>query len=127
MSVLPARGVAQDGTARDVYDVVHATVSESSIWPCQKILRQQPIAAPIPAEREPQVTRSQAAQAPLSPAPDLRGEVESKAADSPALTLPESGRSTATLPGPTEARRGPGDEDPPPAVAGSCLRMESSG
>src|ERR1700679_3060990 len=60
--------------------------------------QQPPVAAPIPAERAQEVTpSSQAAQAPGAPAPDRVREVESKAADSPVLTLPEPARSTATL------------------------------
>ena len=56
---------------------------------------QQPIAAPIPAEREPQSRARPAGGIAIggqSRSPDRAGEVESKAARCPVLTLPEHAR-----------------------------------
>ena len=78
--------------------------------------RQQPVAAPIPAERESVKRSSQGEKTPSAP-PDRADKIESRATESPVLTLPEPARSTATLPGPGGLPTGLGDQDRLPAVA----------
>jgi serine/threonine protein kinase len=71
--------------------------------------QQSPVAAPIPAERD-QVTQQSKTQAPAAEPPSKRVGVEPKAADAPLLTLPESARTTDTLPGPAGPVPSPGGD-----------------
>lgn len=75
---------------------------------------QQPVAAPIPTERE-QITRSSERSEASAIAPARRlGVPEPEAADIPRPAVPETVRSTATLPGPANPTGGSGDDGTAP-------------
>ncbi len=80
--------------------------------------RQQPIAAPIPAERAEVALAPHGNVSRDAPRADRAGEVKSEAADSPGLTLPEHTRLTPTLPGPAGPSRSPVEEGVTPIVPG---------
>jgi eukaryotic-like serine/threonine-protein kinase len=78
--------------------------------------QQQPVAAPIPAERENVAVSTVGAQSAPAP-PDRVNKIESRATDRPVMTLSEPARSTATLPEPAPPATATGERGVAPAVA----------